>query len=384
MVADLNGIVFGQIYGDNSGGAEVDTDGDGTPTQEDEFVSFTNTTGASVDISGWQVWSDWSGSGAPDSGTDGLYHTFPASTVLAAGQTLYVINEITGAPPSWAQEASEGGVESGAGGISTNFLSEGDTGGTESVALVDPVSGDYIIINMSINPSIIPSEPGFPGTTNVGETNVDGVQNDQNAGSSYLYNDGTDQYDYAATFVPCFTPGTLIRTPLGDRRVEELNIGDLVLTVDHGAQPIRSIIMRNLDFTGDVTASQRPIRFAPGALGHGSPTSVLRVSPQHRMLVRLQNGVETLVPAKALINRPGVRVMHGMRKIRYIHLIFERHELIFGNDAPSESFLPGPYSQTMKSRPQPTHNMAITPPARPVMSVQEGKRLHHGPLAPLP
>ena len=92
MVASLNGIIFDQIYGDNSGGAEFDTDGDGTATQEDEFVSFTNTTGAPIDVSGWQIWSDASGSGAPDGPQDGLYHTFPPGTVIAPGDTLYIIN----------------------------------------------------------------------------------------------------------------------------------------------------------------------------------------------------------------------------------------------------------------------------------------------------
>jgi hypothetical protein len=52
MVADLNGVIFSQIYGDNSGGAEFDTDGDGTATQEDEFVSLQNTTGSAIDLSG--------------------------------------------------------------------------------------------------------------------------------------------------------------------------------------------------------------------------------------------------------------------------------------------------------------------------------------------
>ena len=55
MPVALNGVIFGQIYGDNSGGAVFDTDGDGTATQEDEFVSFTNTTSTAIDISGWQV-----------------------------------------------------------------------------------------------------------------------------------------------------------------------------------------------------------------------------------------------------------------------------------------------------------------------------------------
>jgi hypothetical protein len=106
MTANLEGIRFDQVYGDNSGtsgGQQLfDTDGDGTATQEDEFVSFTNTSSGPMDISGWQIWSDSSGSGAPDAPQDGLYHTFPPGTVLQPGETLYIINEISSDPPDWA------------------------------------------------------------------------------------------------------------------------------------------------------------------------------------------------------------------------------------------------------------------------------------------
>lgn len=65
MVANLEGVIFDQVYGDNSGTTSgqvpFDTDGDGTATQEDEFVSFTNTTTDPIDISGWQIWSDSTG-----------------------------------------------------------------------------------------------------------------------------------------------------------------------------------------------------------------------------------------------------------------------------------------------------------------------------------
>lgn len=107
MVANLGGVRFDQIYTDNSEGAEFDSDRDGTATQEDEFVSFTNESGSAVDISGWQVWSQGTGSNAPDGARDGHYHTFPSGTVLQPGETLYIINEISGPPP----RLGAGGVE---------------------------------------------------------------------------------------------------------------------------------------------------------------------------------------------------------------------------------------------------------------------------------
>ena len=191
MVAALNGIIFHQVYGDNSGGMVVDIDGDGTATQEDEFVSVQNTTTSPIDISGWQIWSDASGFGAPDPQQDGLFHTFPPGTVIAPGKILYIVNEISGTPDANMQEASQGGVESGAGGLNTNFLTEGNTGGgSEAVALVDPASVQYIVLSFEAgSASNFEALPGFPGTLKIAESNAatDSGVEDMNAGSSYQF-----------------------------------------------------------------------------------------------------------------------------------------------------------------------------------------------------
>ncbi|MFA5582109.1 MAG: Hint domain-containing protein, partial [Paracoccaceae bacterium] len=54
-----------------------------------------------------------------------------------------------------------------------------------------------------------------------------------------------DREEYTGSYIAprtdpflCFTPGTLIDTPDGPRLVEDLRPGDLVLTADHGAQPL--------------------------------------------------------------------------------------------------------------------------------------------------
>ena len=39
--------------------------------------------------------------------------------------------------------------------------------------------------------------------------------------------------------MPCYAPGTMIDTPDGPRAVETLQVGDLVMTLDHGPQSIR-------------------------------------------------------------------------------------------------------------------------------------------------
>jgi Ca2+-binding RTX toxin-like protein len=77
----------------------------------------------------------------------------------------------------------------------------------------------------------------------------------------------------------CFTPGTMIDTPFGQRAVETLKAGDLVTTLDAGAQPIAWTGSRTIPCTPATT----PIQFEMGSIdGLSAP---LKVSPQHKMLV---------------------------------------------------------------------------------------------------
>lgn len=155
----------------------------------------------------------------------------------------------------------------------------------------------------------------------------------------------------AAGIPPCFVPGTLIATPDGETPVEDLRVGDLVLKQDHGPQPLRWIGWREVDFTDPTNTRadrDKPILIGEGSLGGGLPKRDLIVSPQHRMLlsgeaVRATCGSdEALGLAKGLTERKGVREMRGKRHVTDIALLLDRHEIIFAEGAPTESFRPGP------------------------------------------
>lgn len=141
------------------------------------------------------------------------------------------------------------------------------------------------------------------------------------------------------SMVPCFVAGTRIATPGGAVPVEELQPGDLVLTRDEGAQPLRWIGRRRVAATGAFA----PIAFAAGALGaHGA----LMLSPEHRVLLTssmaelLFGEAEVLVAAKHLVNDRTIRRRPG-GEVDYLHLMFDRHQVIWSEGLASESFLPG-------------------------------------------
>jgi len=162
--------------------------------------------------------------------------------------------------------------------------------------------------------------------------------------------DGNSNVPYATipSTVICFTPGTLITTPRGQIPVENLQVGDLVITADNGLQAIRWV--GNKRMTGArlmAYPALRPIRIRKDAFGTGLPERDMWVSPQHRMLMRSNRNQieygesEVLVPAKALLNDLSITVDYGIRSTTYIHILFDSHEIIFANSTATESFHPG-------------------------------------------
>ena len=149
----------------------------------------------------------------------------------------------------------------------------------------------------------------------------------------------------------CVARGTHLATPEGEVRVEDLRPGNLVLTADGRAEPVRWIGSRCLaaaDLAADPTL--RPIRIAAGAFGPVRPARDLRVSPQHRVLLSgwraelLFGEQSVLVPAKGLVDDQAVRVDQSTEEVEYFHILFGRHEVILTEGLPTESFFPGPHS----------------------------------------
>lgn len=149
--------------------------------------------------------------------------------------------------------------------------------------------------------------------------------------------------------VICFARGTRIATPTGQVAVEDLAVGDAVMTQDNGAQQLRWIGSRR--FTAQTLASWpklKPIRIAQGALGMGLPVKDLVVSPQHRVLLRSKvaermfGAPEILVAAKKLLELEGIDVVEDADGVEYFHFLCDRHELVWSEGAVTETLHTGP------------------------------------------
>ena len=143
--------------------------------------------------------------------------------------------------------------------------------------------------------------------------------------------------------VPCFTPGTMIATPTGERRVEGLHVGDRVITRDNGIQEIRWIGQHDIS---DVDLKQaehlKPVLIRQGALGNDLPERDMLISPNQRVLVASdETGPyfeerETLIAAKQLIGLDGVGIVEASN-MTCIYVMFNLQEVILSDGVWTES-----------------------------------------------
>ena len=161
---------------------------------------------------------------------------------------------------------------------------------------------------------------------------------------------GSTTFSEIETVIVCFTPGTLIATPKGERKVEELQVGDRVITRDNGIQEIRWLGQKTLQGAELARAEHlRPVLIRKGALGNGLPERDMMVSPNHRVLVANDKTAlyfeerEVLVAAKHLVGKDGIDIVEP-NEVTYIHFMFDRHEVVLSDGAWTESFQPGDHS----------------------------------------
>jgi hypothetical protein len=142
----------------------------------------------------------------------------------------------------------------------------------------------------------------------------------------------------AATVTPiCFLTGTIVSTLHGTVAVEDLRIGDVVLSADGRDVAVKWIGRQTVSTRFGPAKRLMPVRFAAGSLGKGLPTADLMVTADHGILVE-----DVICHAGALVNGTTItRVPLAEMGETYTvyHIETEEHEIILANGAPAETFI---------------------------------------------
>ncbi|MCB8884009.1 Hint domain-containing protein [Acidisoma cellulosilytica] len=132
----------------------------------------------------------------------------------------------------------------------------------------------------------------------------------------------------------CYLSGTRIKTAEGSICVENLVIGDTLLTIDGVSKPVKWIGHRHVDCKRHpVPTKVLPVEIQTNAFGSGLPGSSLFLSPDHGVFVE---GV--LIPIKHLINGTTIRQVK-VETLTYFHIELEEHSIIFAEGLPCETYL---------------------------------------------
>lgn len=143
---------------------------------------------------------------------------------------------------------------------------------------------------------------------------------------------------------------TTIATAKGERLVEELTVGDRIITRDNGIQKVAWVGHKPMSGKQMVQNSHlKPTLIKAEALGNGLPENDMMVSPNRRVLVASNltqlyfEESEVLAAAKHMVGAKGIHTINVMQAT-YVHFMFERQEVVLSNGAWTESFQPGDYS----------------------------------------
>lgn len=129
-----------------------------------------------------------------------------------------------------------------------------------------------------------------------------------------------------------FVGGTHVASNLGWRGVDALCAGDMVLTFDHGMQPIVDVRREFVSPGAELPRGQRPVLIPQGALNNRTDIWMM---PEQGLMVESDAAIDALgdpfavVPAQALIGFKGVRRADAADRLEVTTLAFARDEVIY-------------------------------------------------------
>ncbi|WP_086632148.1 Hint domain-containing protein [Commensalibacter intestini] len=139
--------------------------------------------------------------------------------------------------------------------------------------------------------------------------------------------------------VTCFLVGTMINTINGLVAVENLRIGDKVVTYQNNRQDVQPIIWIGYNHVKVKTylpedVAGYPVRIVKNAISEGVPASDLLITPEHSIF--FEGG---LIPARMLVNNSSIFYDHSITEYTFYHFELEAHSIVAADNVLTESYL---------------------------------------------
>ena len=131
----------------------------------------------------------------------------------------------------------------------------------------------------------------------------------------------------------CFAAGTRIATPSGEVPVEQLSIGDAVLTLSGVARPIVWIGVGRVLATRGARSAGSPVIVRRGALADNVPNRDLQVTKGHALYL---DGA--LIPVEELVNGRSIVWDDRARELAIYHVELDTHDVLIADGAPAETY----------------------------------------------
>jgi hypothetical protein len=209
-------------------------------------------------------------------------------------------------------------------------------GSTTKQVITDAAWGDRFVFDganftgdtFSYSGTTLIVSKGGTGATVLTMNNVSGTNL---SSSSFLADGDTIQ-------VVCYTAGTRILTPAGERTIESLRPDDLVLTrsdQELSARPVKWVGHRRIDLTSHPQPETvAPIRILRNAIGEAMPCRDLLVSPDHAIFIEGR-----LICARQLANGATIRQEIDWPAVDYYHVELDGHAILMAEGLPAESYI---------------------------------------------
>jgi Hint domain len=131
----------------------------------------------------------------------------------------------------------------------------------------------------------------------------------------------------------CFLATTTIATPTREASVEELTIGDTLLTLRGEARRIVWIGEGRVLASRGRRSAATPVIVRKGALADNVPHHDLRVTKGHSLYI---DGV--LIPVEFLVNHRSIVWDDHAQEVKLYHIELETHDVLLANGVPAESY----------------------------------------------